>query len=447
MSPLPATLCALALACPHLIAQVIAEVEPNGQRSQAMSVLSGQQIEGSIATVADADWFRFVLPAPSDLLAWTGPGLVGQIGDTVLRLYDASGNVLADVNDGSLLTSGFYSELKTANLPAGTYYLQVVGYQGATGTYSLDLITAPLNTYGNTPVLAPIAEAQEPNDPRIGGRATATAWFTANFGIIANGGGGIAWSAGYSGNSDYDLYAFVVPQPATITLSTGPVPGTSGPPGVGDTVVHLFDANMIRLAFDDDGGKGDYSLLVYTITTPGTYYVAVNGFGSAHVGSYELDILGPLPPLPAGRSSLIEHAATCSGAAGPVRLGTRDNAFGFPGHPELPVLGSTFCCDVTNAPASALVVTVFDLQLAQQPIVGTPFSPGCIYELPLTAPFAELRLTDSLGNSCWPLRLPLQVDAMGIVLQMQAIAADLAAPQPEILVSNRCVAVCGIVHD
>ena len=166
----------------------------------------------------------------------------------------------------------------------------------------------------------PIAEAPEPNDPRIGGRATATAWFTANFGIIASGGGGIGWSAGYSGSADYDLYAFVVPQAGAITISTGPVPGTSGPPGVGDTVIHLFDANMIRLAFDDDSGKGDYSLLVYTVTTPGIYYVAVNGFGSGNVGSYELDILGPLPPLPSGRSGFIEQPQNCSGIAGPVRL-------------------------------------------------------------------------------------------------------------------------------
>ena len=138
MRSLLASLCALAIACPHLIAQVIVEAEPNGQRLQAMLIVSGQQIEGSISPVADLDWYRFVLPAPSDLLAWTGPGLVGQVGDTVLRLYDAAGILLADVNDGSLLTSGFYSEMKTGNLPAGTYYLTVtVGGSKYEGTVTL----------------------------------------------------------------------------------------------------------------------------------------------------------------------------------------------------------------------------------------------------------------------------------------------------------------------
>jgi hypothetical protein len=93
------------------------------------------------------------------------------------------------------------------------------------------------------------------------------------------------------------------------------------------------------------------------------------------------------------------------------------------------------------------VVTVLDLQLATQPLVGSPFAVGCSYELPLSAPFVDLRLTDAIGNSCWPLRLPLRIDAMGLVLHMQAVAADFSTPQPEILVSNRCVAVCGIVHD
>ena len=42
-----------------------------------------------------------------------------------------------------------------------------------------------------------------------------------------------------------------------------------------DTYLRLFDAGGTQLAFDDDGGTEYYSRLIYTFSTPGTYYLGV----------------------------------------------------------------------------------------------------------------------------------------------------------------------------
>ena len=47
---------------------------------------------------------------------------------------------------------------------------------------------------------------------------------------------------------------------------------------LGDPLVRLYDSNGFALASNDDGGPGLNSLLTYTATTSGTYYVSAEAF-------------------------------------------------------------------------------------------------------------------------------------------------------------------------
>ena len=56
-----------------------------------------------------------------------------------------------------------------------------------------------------------------------------------------------------------------------------------------DTVVHIADASLTRLAYHDDVNypTNAFSVLSYAITTPGTYYIVVSGNDTSN---YLLDI-------------------------------------------------------------------------------------------------------------------------------------------------------------
>jgi S-layer homology domain/Bacterial pre-peptidase C-terminal domain len=71
-------------------------------------------------------------------------------------------------------------------------------------------------------------------------------------------------------------------------------------PGLGDTVITLFDANGNQVANDDDGGFGNCSLIEMPLAA-GTYYVRVRSFGSTDVAWYGLFIrVSGQPLIPVG---------------------------------------------------------------------------------------------------------------------------------------------------
>ncbi|MEV4135825.1 hypothetical protein AB0J72_27120 [Dactylosporangium sp. NPDC049742] len=59
--------------------------------------------------------------------------------------------------------------------------------------------------------------------------------------------------------------------------------GTDTPSGPLDTVIGLYDATGELVGTDDDGGPGLDSLLDFTFTTSGTYYLLISGFGTGTV--------------------------------------------------------------------------------------------------------------------------------------------------------------------
>jgi len=81
------------------------------------------------------DWYKFTIHA-SPVNLWIYAWCTEYDSDTVIYLYDAAGNLLASDDDGLRRHLGYNqygSYLYLTDLPAGTYYLKVVPYEGGTG--------------------------------------------------------------------------------------------------------------------------------------------------------------------------------------------------------------------------------------------------------------------------------------------------------------------------
>lgn len=84
----------------------------------------------------------------------------------------------------------------------------------------------------------------------------------------------------------------------------------SGANPLGDTFLYLLDDAFGLINYDDDGGAGVNSLLTFTATATGTYYIGVGAYpGSGEIGEYTLDaILSPgvdvVPDTDAGAVAL-----------------------------------------------------------------------------------------------------------------------------------------------
>jgi len=70
----------------------------------------------------------------------------------------------------------------------------------------------------------------------------------------------------------------------------------SGANAVSDTYLRLMNAAGIQVAFDDDGGAGTNSLLVFTATTTGTYYINAGAYDDALTGEYTVEVNAVKPP-------------------------------------------------------------------------------------------------------------------------------------------------------
>jgi hypothetical protein len=428
-------LAAVPLLAPALLAQGTPEAaEPNNTTASAAVLALGAQAFGDIdASGTDEDWFKITLTSAADLRVFTAPGFAGEIGDTRVRLYAADGTtILIDVDDGNTTEIGYYTTWSLGGVAAGDYYVAVRGYDSTTfGSYTLDVIAAPVGTYvGVFGPLTPAVEGPEDNDPRnVGGVATATALDTSNSGNIATGANGTGYAVA---GADYDFYQIVVPTAGLLRMATSGGPSPTGT----DTVIHLVDSSLARIAFDDDSGPGFYSLLSANVSA-GIYYVAVSDYST---GNYVLDI-GFLA-LPTGPSSVTIQAGGCAGSAGTPSLATRQEA-NFLTRPEQPVLGSTFVVDATSLPPNAPMFTLLGFVPLAVPIdLGFLGAPGCVVEVDAAA--TNFALADGAGVLYWSLATPVVPALIGLPLEQQVAVLDPAANSLGITVSNRVSSVTGI---
>ncbi|WP_158502027.1 pre-peptidase C-terminal domain-containing protein [Vitiosangium sp. GDMCC 1.1324] len=122
---------------PDTSTAITQETESNETAATANGrVGAGTSVKGSISTSTDVDWFKFTVTTPGVVtVQLTMPG----VGDLDWYLYTAD-----DVN--LFAARGYTSsnpEVGTYSASApGTYYVKVVGYSGATSSYTLSITGA-----------------------------------------------------------------------------------------------------------------------------------------------------------------------------------------------------------------------------------------------------------------------------------------------------------------
>jgi hypothetical protein len=146
-------------------AQRSAEIEPNDNATQAQHIEFGIQLDASLATTADVDWYSFSLAEPQQvhLRIHPAPGVGGGSRDTLVAIYDRTGLERLAWND----RAGSQHSDCGVTLPTGDYRcLVALKPNGSPSDYQLEFTTLP-------PRVINVHEGPEPNDnPALGGSPT-----------------------------------------------------------------------------------------------------------------------------------------------------------------------------------------------------------------------------------------------------------------------------------
>lgn len=237
----------------------LAEDTVPGDISSTATVAVGGYIQGSIDTAGDSDWYRITLVAGQTYTFSTILG--GGLSDSILRLRDSAGNLLVE-NDDAIANSSFvFSEIRYTATTSGTFFLDVTGYQSATGSFFLTST-------------APVADS-------IAQSSATTASLTL---------GAAATSGTLESNGDHDWYAVQLEAGQTYLFTTTSTGGADI-----DTTLMLRNSGGTLLAYNDDS-SGTFSRVRFTATASGTYYLDVGAWGNAESGGYRVQA-AVAPPL------------------------------------------------------------------------------------------------------------------------------------------------------
>jgi len=369
--------------------------EPNDTFLTASAYGCGFHARGEVQVAGDRDWWVFTVGAPSDITLFTGRGRAGSITDTIIDLLDDTGAVIASNDDAR----GLFSVIGQT-VPAGTYYAVVRGFSTRTGTYTLDLSCAPAST-GPVVLLEGPENNGDPFDPVSPGIPTPAAC-----GDLFNGAIDVA--------GDADWYEFTIASAEDVTLATN----AGASPVLGDTTLRLHDSTGTEIAFDDDGGPGLYSLITMTALPAGTYYADVRAFSSA-TGGYSLEIT-----CGAGPVVVSADWTDNGGGCGNVAIAARSL--------EVPLVGTTFCLDISGVVPGNAGVTVMGYNNTMTPN-GVPLpidlsvygATGCSLDV---EPFETLLfIADASGEASWCVYIPYNTAFIGAQFYQQALAFDAAA--------------------
>ena len=238
------------------------ENDDTPESATMLGTIAGTVIEESLnITAADPDWFRFTLASAGRSGDAVSIAFNHSAGDLDLALYDTSGGNRLARSQGV----GNGESISLAGLPAGTYTVQVYGYDRASNpAYALTVSSAPAQATG---------DRFENNDSP----ATATDLRTIS---------GSLNEANLSVESgDPDWFRFTL--------------GSTGRPGdaatisfnhaLGDLDLALYDASgSTRLAVAN--GVGNTESIGLAGLAAGTYLLQASGYGGASNPTYTLSL-------------------------------------------------------------------------------------------------------------------------------------------------------------
>jgi len=218
--------------------------EPNETQATAATISSGVTNTSAISSTTDIDYYKIVTTATSNnVYNLVGPGGV----DYDLYIYNSAGTQIGS-GTGSTAT-----ETVTLNSQAaGTYYIKVIGYNGANSA-TCYTIKATATT---------VTSCQSAYDVSTNGTISGAALIPFNTNITGL----------ISPTGDNDYYKFVITTggTATVTLTTLP----------GDYDLTVVNSAGTQLAISQNGGTS--SETITRTYTAGTYYARVYGYNGAN---------------------------------------------------------------------------------------------------------------------------------------------------------------------
>jgi hypothetical protein len=224
----------------------VSNYEPNESLSAAATVSTNTNISAAIGSTTDVDWFKFTLSATSNL----NIVLSNLPGDYDIILYNSAGTEIKRSENGGTTNE----TITNSNTAAGTYYVQVLGYNGANSTtvcYNLNIGTSTGSTCPST------------YDVSTNGTASGSAQIPLNTNVTGL----------ISPSGDNDYYKFVITTGGTITITLGTLPG--------DYDVRLLNSTgTTQVGISQNGGTTSETIN-YTAAA-GTYYVQVYGYNGAN---------------------------------------------------------------------------------------------------------------------------------------------------------------------
>jgi hypothetical protein len=218
--------------------------EPNETQAAAATISSGVANSAAISTTADIDYFKITTAATSNIVY----NLAGPSGvDYDLYIYNSAGTQI-----GSSTGSTATESVSLTGQTAGTYYVKVLGYNGANSA----------TCYTITATATAVTGCQSSYDNTTNGTTSGAATIPFNTNIT-----GLISPA-----SDVDHYKFVITTGGTITITLGTLPG--------DYDVKLLNSAGTQVGISQNGGTTSETIN-YTAAA-GTYYAQVYGYNGAN---------------------------------------------------------------------------------------------------------------------------------------------------------------------
>ncbi|WP_419553140.1 S8 family serine peptidase [Candidatus Poriferisodalis sp.] len=250
--------------------------DPGSSRGTATAIVNELPVRGVLDSASDVDYFRFPVSGTREYFILT----TGTT-DTHGKLYRSSGSLI-DSNDDSNLSSGPENFKLDGKLTGGTYYIEVTGYGGATGAYTLHLQTA-----------ADTTGLRDATDIELGSVTRAVLHDTGARSLLDDG--------------DIDYFKFELAAETTITARASGF--------VADTYGAILNADGSIVATNDDAylepTRRQFALR--ETLAAGTYYIRVEPFFGDDYGLYYLFVYESPEP---GSSRATAHEIDISQTAG-----------------------------------------------------------------------------------------------------------------------------------
>lgn len=258
---------------PLSVTAEVAETEPNDDFASANAASCGDVIRPAAVDVPDdIDWIAFSANAGDLITVGTNADGASPIDDTIIGLFDAAGNQLAIDDDSG---PGTYSLISSFAAPAtGVYYLGVIAYYvDAVGTYQA-FITCQS------------APAGPPNDNCASAIALPCALVNlsgSTAGAADDYSPGAAGCTGYSAAGRDVVYKLTVSAGDALDLTY-----TSTADASFYIVSDCNDPVGSCIVGADNTFTGEPESIVYLFTSPGTYYLVLDSYGTGSFGDWTL---------------------------------------------------------------------------------------------------------------------------------------------------------------